>query len=148
MKRTLSALLAALSLGLPASADGFYTVEAQDDYEDVVFNVELAITNQGLVIDDVSHVGAMLARTKEDVGGAKDLFADARIFSFCSAILSREVIEARLRNIQFCPYNIYVYQSAEEGAPVVIGYREFDEPTMAPVNDLLLRIVTEAAEAP
>ena len=148
MKNALSAALAAACLALPAAADGFYTLEIEGAYEDVIFNVELAITNQGLVIDDVSHVGSMLARTRDDVGSTRDLFSDARIFSFCSALLSRQVMEAQLRNIQFCPYNVYVYQAAEEGAPVVIGFREASEPTMAPVNELLLRIVTEAADAP
>ena len=145
MKTTLTGAIVAAMLAMPAWSDGFYTVDVDADFEDVVFNVEMAITNQGLVIDDVSYVGRMLERTKEDVGGEKDLFVDARIFSFCSASLSREVMEAKLRNIQFCPYNVYVYQSAEEGAPVVVGYREFNEPTMRSINYLLQQIVAEAA---
>ncbi|ATX67562.1 DUF302 domain-containing protein [Roseinatronobacter bogoriensis] len=145
MKTTLTGAIVAAMLAMPAWSDGFYTVDVDADFEDVVFNVEMAITNQGLVIDDVSYVGRMLERTKEDVGGEKDLFVDARIFSFCSAPLSREVMEAKLRNIQFCPYNVYVYQSAEEGAPVVVGYREFNEPTMRSINYLLQQIVAEAA---
>ena len=145
MKTTLTGAIFATMLAIPAWGDGFYTVDVDADFEDVVFNVEMAITNQGLVIDDISYVGQMLERTKEDVGGEKDLFVDARIFSFCSASLSREVMEAKLRNIQFCPYNVYVYQSAEEGAPVVVGYREFNEPTMRSINYLLQQIVAEAA---
>jgi uncharacterized protein (DUF302 family) len=145
MKTTLTGAIVAAILAMPAWSDGFYTVDVDADFEDVVFNVEMAITNQGLVIDDVSYVGRMLERTKEDVGGEKDLFVDARIFSFCSASLSREVMEAKIRNIQFCPYNVYVYQSAEEGAPVVVGYREFNEPTMRSINYLLQQIVAEAA---
>lgn len=145
MKATLTGAIVAAILAMPAWSDGFYTVDVDADFEDVVFNVEMAITNQGLVIDDVSYVGRMLERTKEDVGGEKDLFVDARIFSFCSASLSREVMEAKIRNIQFCPYNVYVYQSAEEGAPVVVGYREFNEPTMRSINYLLQQIVAEAA---
>lgn len=145
MKTTLTGAIVAAMLAMPAWSDGFYTVDVDADFEDVVFNVEMAITNQGLVIDDVSYVGRMLERTKEDVGGEKDLFVDARIFSFCSASLSREVMEAKLRNIQFCPYNVYVYQSAEDGAPVVVGYREFNEPTMRSINYLLQQIVAEAA---
>jgi uncharacterized protein (DUF302 family) len=145
MKNKVFAALAAMALATPAFGDGFYTVDVDAEFEDVVFNVEMAITNQGLVIDDISYVGQMLERTKEDVGGGKDLFTDARIFSFCSASLSREVMEAKLRNIQFCPYNVYVYQSAEDGAPVVVGYREFNEPTMRSINYLLQQIVAEAA---
>lgn len=144
MRHSIIATTLALSLATPALADGFFTLDVDADFEDVIFNVELAITNQGLVIDDVSFVGAMLARTKEDVGGTVDLFADARIFSFCSAALSRETMERNLRNIQYCPYNIYVYQAAEEGAPVYVGYRESDDPAMRPVNHLLQQIVADS----
>lgn len=145
MRNTVIGACAAMLLTTPGLADGFYTVDVDADFEDIVFNVEIAIENQGLVIDDISYVGQMLERTKDDVGGEKDLFTDARIFSFCSAALSREVMEAKLRNIQFCPYNVYVYQSADEGAPVVVGYREFNEPSMLSINDLLQQIVAEAS---
>ena len=141
-----TALALALSSAIPAYADGFFTVDVQAEYDDVVFNVEQAITNQGLVIDHVNYIGDMLARTKDDVGGGKDLFVNAQVFSFCSASLSRQAMEAKLRNIQFCPYGIYVFQSAEEGAPVTVGYREFNEPTMLEVNYLLQQIVAESTK--
>lgn len=137
--------VAAMLLVSPAVADTFKTFEMDADYEDVVFNVEIAVTNRGLVIDDISYVGAMLERTREDMGSATELFADARIFSFCSASLSRDVMEARIENIKFCPYNIYIYQQAEPGAPVVVGYWMHEEPTMQPINVLLDDIVAEAA---
>jgi len=146
MKMRLLATGFALILALPAAADGFFTVDVQADYEDVVFNVEQAITNQGLVIDHVSHIGEMLSRTMGDVGSKKELFTNAQVFSFCSATVSREVMEAKLRNIQFCPYGVYVYQSAEEGAPVTVGYREFNEMSMQPVNYLLQQIVAESTK--
>ena len=146
MKTSLLATGLALILAIPAQADGFFTVDVQAEYDDVVFNVEQAITNQGLVIDHVSHIGEMLSRTMGDVGGKKELFTNAQVFSFCSATVSRDVMEAKLRNIQFCPYGIYVYQSAEEGAPVTVGYREFNEMTMQPVNYLLQQIVAESTK--
>lgn len=138
-------LTAALVLANPAHADGFFTVEAEGSFDDVVFAVELAITDQGLVIDSVNHIGAMLARTKEDVGGTKDLFASAQVMSFCSADVSRQVMEADLMNIQYCPYGIYVFEPAEEGASVTIGYREYSDRSMQPVNYLLQQIVADAA---
>lgn len=138
-------LCAALSLGSPVAADGFFTLEADGSFDDVVFAVELAITGQGLVIDSVNHVGAMLARTKDDVGGEQDLFTGAQVMSFCSADVSRQVMEADPMNIQYCPYGIYVFQSAEPEAPVMIGYREYSEQSMQPVNYLLQQIVADAA---
>lgn len=145
MKHLIWATLGALTLSGGALADGFFTIETHGNFEDVALDVEDAITNRGLVIDSVSHVGAMLARTGADVGAETDLFSDARIYSFCSAVLSRESMEIDLRNLQFCPYNIYVYQAAEEDAPVIVGYREADVPAMRNVNGLLQQIVASAA---
>lgn len=136
---------AALAFAGPAQADGFYTFEAEGSFEDVVFSVEMAITGRGLVIDSVNHIGAMLARTKADVGGEKDLFAGAQVMSFCSADVSRQVMEADLMNIQYCPYGIYVFQPAEEDAPVMVGYREYSDRSMQPVNYLLQQIVADAS---
>ena len=144
MRHLILGALGGILLSTSVAADGFYTVDVQADFEDIVMDVEDAITNRGLVIDHVSYVGEMLERTRGDVGSDTQLFHDARIFSFCSATLSREVMEAKLRNLQFCPYHVHVYQTAEEGAPVVVGYREFNEPTMRPINYLLQQIVAEA----
>lgn len=148
MNRTLAGAvaLAILAAGVPAQADDFVTVEVQAEYEEILFLIEQAITNRGLVVDHVNHVGDMLARTKGDVGGAKDIFAQANVFSFCSATISRQVMEADIRNFQFCPYAIHIYQEASEGAPVVVGYREYAPSSMRPVNDLLQQIVAESTK--
>lgn len=145
MRQLIWATLGAGLLATSALADGFFTIEVAAEFEDVALDVEDAITNRGLVIDSVSHVGPMLARTGADLGAEAELFADARIYSFCSATLSREAMEADLRNLQYCPYNVYVYQAAEEGAPVIVGYREANVPSMRNVNGLLQQIVAAAA---
>ena len=123
-----------------------YTRVVDATFEDVSFAVEQGITNEGLVIDLTSHVGDMLARTKEDVGGAKDLYAHADIFSFCSATVSRTVMEADATNIQHCPYTIFVYETVDEPGKVVVGHRTYPDETMAPVNEMLTRLVDTAAE--
>lgn len=146
MSYTALALGLALAAAGPAQADGFFTFEADGSFDDVVFEVEMAITGRGLVIDSVNHIGAMLARTKEDVGGTEDLFTGAQVMSFCSADVSREVMEDDLMNIQYCPYGIYVFQPAEDGAPVMIGYREYSDRSMQPVNYLLQQIVADASD--
>nr|WP_241479060.1 DUF302 domain-containing protein [Leisingera sp. ANG-M1] len=114
-------------------------------YDDVTFGLESAITNRGLVIDHVSHVGEMLERTRGDVGSDLVLFARAQVFSFCSAKLSRQVMEADPMNIAFCPYGIFVAQ--QPGAEyVTIGFRAFPEGDMQLIHDLLDGIVQEAIE--
>lgn len=149
------AALAALSFGVgqavaqdasAASAGDAYVRTVEGSFDDVTFAVEQAITNEGLVIDLTSHVGDMLARTKEDVGGAKDLFAHADIFSFCSAKLSREVMEADPANIQYCPYTIFVYETADAPGTIIVGHRTYPGETMQPVNDMLTRLVDTGTE--
>lgn len=123
-----------------------YVRTVDGSFEDVTFAVEQAITNEGLVIDLTSHVGEMLARTKADVGGEKDLFTQADIFSFCSAKISREVMEADPANIQHCPYTIFVYERADAPGKIVVGHRSYPGETMKPVNEMLTRLVDTGTE--
>ncbi|MFC0812705.1 DUF302 domain-containing protein [Paracoccus panacisoli] len=140
-------LVAALAaLAAPALAqEAAYTKIVEVPFDDAQFSVEQAITNAGLVIDATSNVGEMLARTKADVGGTKDLYTHAESFSFCSAAVSRQVMEADIANIQYCPYNIFVYEAADAPGKVVIGHRHYPGESMAPVNAMLNGIVDAAA---
>lgn len=123
-----------------------YVRTADGPFDDIAFAVEQAIINEGLVIDLTSHVGDMLARTKEDVSGTKDLFTHARIFSFCSAAVSREVMESDPSNIQHCPYTIFVYETVENPNEILVGHRNYPGETMTPVNKMLSRIVDFGVE--
>ncbi|MFD1156621.1 DUF302 domain-containing protein [Roseovarius aestuarii] len=138
-------LIAAISLGLctAAYAEGPVTVPYDGSFEDAAFAVESAIVDQGLVVDYVSHVGEMLVRTGADVGSDKTLFKEADIFIFCSAVVSRKVMEADPMNIAHCPYGIFVAENADG---VMVGYRTYPEGPMQLVQDLLARIVAEAVE--
>lgn len=142
MRHILTATGLALALALPAKADGVVTYTTQDSFDDATFALESAIVDRGLVIDYVSRVGDMLARTKADVGGAQDLFDAANVYLFCSATLSRQVMEADPLNIAQCPYGIFV---ADQGGAVTIGYRDLPDGAMQVVEDLLDEIATEAA---
>lgn len=144
MKRFLTAALAVVAMPALAIADEVKTYEFDGAYEDATFGVESAILDRGLVIDFVSKVGPMLARTKEDVGGNKDLFADAEVFLFCSATLSRKVMEADWTNLGHCPYGVFVAEPADGGA-VQIGYRLMPDGPMKEVEALLDEIAKEAA---
>ncbi|RVT81754.1 DUF302 domain-containing protein [Rhodobacteraceae bacterium CCMM004] len=124
-----------------AHAEGAHITPYDGTFEDAAFAVETAIVNQGLVVDFVSHVGEMLARTGEDVGSDVKLFEEADIFVFCSAVVSREVMEADPMNVAQCPYGIFV---AERDGEVMVGYRDFPEGPMDAVETLLSGIVEEA----
>ncbi len=72
----------AASLAGAAMAEAPVITHVYDgSYEDALFSVENAIVNQGLVVDYRSHIGEMLARTRQDVGGAP-LFDAADAFLF------------------------------------------------------------------
>lgn len=117
------------------------TYEFDGEFDDATFAVESAIVGAGLVIDHVSHTGDMLARTGIDVGSEVTIFDGADIFSFCSAVISREVMEADPMNVAFCPYNIFV---TDRDGKVEIGFRNYPEGEMQKVQNLLDGIVQDA----
>lgn len=122
-------------------ADGATTYVYDGSFEDAAFGVESAIVDRGLVIDYVSHTGEMLNRTGADVGSDTSLFTEADIFLFCSAVLSRKVMEADPMNIAHCPYGIFV---AEKDGEVMVGYRNLPDGPMQEVQALLDEIAREA----
>lgn len=124
-----------------AAAQGVTTYDFDGSFEDAAFGVESAIVGRGLVIDFTSHVGEMLARTGADVGSDVDLFTAADVFLFCSAVLSRKVMEADPMNIGHCPYGIFV---AEREGAVMVGYRNMPEGPMQEVQALLDEIARDA----
>lgn len=142
MKQMLLGAVIALTAGA-ASAQDAVTYTTTDNFEDVTFGLESAIVGRGLVIDSVSHVGEMLERTRTDVGSDVVLFDHAEVFSFCSAALSRKVMEADPMNVVFCPYGIFVAKQPGSDE-VTIGYRQFPEGPMQEVQSLLDEIVREA----
>ena len=143
MTRHLQAACAVIALALPvaSAAEGIVTHPFDGTFDDAAFAVEAAIIGQGLVIDHVSHVGEMLNRTGADVGSDVEIFREADVFTFCSATVSRAVMEADPMNIGYCPYGIFV---AQTGDGVLIGYREYPDGAMDMVENLLAGIVKDA----
>jgi uncharacterized protein (DUF302 family) len=135
-------LLLALTAPAAASAQEVTTYPFDGSFEDATFAVENTIIGQGLVIDYVSHVGEMLNRTGADVGSDVKIFDAADVFLFCSAVLSRKVMEADPMNVAHCPYGIFV--TDHEGT-VAVGYRHLPDGPMDEVEALLDAIAREAA---
>lgn len=141
MRRFILAGILALAAGPGSAADQAVTYPFEGSFGDATFAVENAIVGRGLVIDYVSHTGEMLNRTGADVGSTKELFVEADIFLFCSAQISRRVMEADPMNIAHCPYGIFV---ADQAGDVMIGYRTYPEGLMQDVQALLDEIVQDA----
>lgn len=129
--------------GAAAANEAAVTYDYDGSFDDAVFALENAIIGRGLVVDHVSHTGEMLARTGADLGSDVEIFAAADVYLFCSAKLSREVMEADPTNIVHCPYSIYV---ADRDGTVTLGHRAYPEGEMQKVQTLLADIVKEAME--
>jgi uncharacterized protein (DUF302 family) len=142
MKTTVLAGVMGL-MAVPAMAQEAVTYPFNGSFDDATFAVESAILDRGLVIDLTSHVGDMLNRTGADVGSDVTIFEAADIFLFCSATLSREVMEADPMNIAHCPYGVFV---AEREGEVMVGYRTYPEGEMQKVQAFLDEIVQDALE--
>lgn len=148
MRFTIALLFGCFGLSVTAYADDIpvippVTHQIEGEFDDIVFNVENAIINAGLVIENRSHVGDMLARTKGDVGGSRDIYANAEIFTFCSATVSRQMMEADPMNIQFCPYSIFLYETPDEPGKITVGHPAYGG-SAAPAQEMLDEILSDA----
>ena len=123
MKRIL-ALCLLLSLSAPAFAGKVYTVvfKTQGAYQDVRDNLQMAIEGKGLKITNTNHIGDMLERTGKDIGETTVVYEHAEQFEFCSATISRHMMEADPHAIVMCPYSIVVYKVPNDDN-VYVAYR-------------------------
>ncbi|HEX7044343.1 MAG TPA: DUF302 domain-containing protein [Burkholderiales bacterium] len=156
--RYLAALGLALAVSALAAGSGptpgpvaRYVTEGR--FEDVRDDVRLAIQARGLVIDHESHVHEMLERTGRDVGARRPVFRAAEAFSFCSAVVSRRMLEADPHHVANCPYVIHVYALPHEPGRVYVSYRRpvaagGDANALAEVEALLDGIVRDALGLP
>lgn len=124
MKKLL-AVCAMLCLPLTAQAAESYTVlfKAQGAYQDVRDNLEMAIEGKGLKITNTNHIAEMLARTGKDIGETRVVYENAEQFEFCSATVSRHMMEADPHSIVMCPYSVVVYTIPNDKT-VYLAYRK------------------------
>ncbi|MBL4808124.1 MAG: DUF302 domain-containing protein [Rhodobacteraceae bacterium] len=146
MHRFLITLTASLFFPLSLAAQNMFAITVDETHDDMTFAVESAILDMGLTIDFTSHTGEMLERTRMDVGSDVVLFDDATIFNFCSASVSRQVIEANLNNIVFCPYAVFVYTLPGNPDQTIVGHQVYPGASMTPANELLDEIVRSATQ--
>jgi uncharacterized protein (DUF302 family) len=111
MKKLLAAC-ALLCLPFSAQAAESYSVlfKAQGSYQDIRDNVQMAIEGKGLKITNTNHIADMLDRTGKDIGETRKVYEHAEQFEFCSATISRHMMEADPHAIVMCPYSVVVYQ--------------------------------------
>lgn len=143
IQKTISAFIMLL-IASSCQAEKHTIYVSDEPYDDVVFAVESAILDRGLVIESESHVGEMLARTGGDVGSAVDLYTNAIVFNFCSASVSRIAMEADIMNIAFCPYGIFVFETPDSPGVINVGHQLMPGDGMEQVNTFLDEIIEDA----
>lgn len=150
-------LMLALCMALAGAAQAAdrVTIKVQAEFQAARDAVETAITNRGMIVNNVSHVGNMLERTGKETGLGGPIYGTAEVLEFCSAVVSRKMMEADPHNIVYCPYTIAVYTLP--GAPKT-AYISFRKPPVADhkgksrdalkaVEQLLQDIATEASQS-
>ena len=90
--RVLLAAAVAMFWAGAASAD-VVSAKAKGSFSEVKDNVVLAIQSRGFKIDYTAYIGNMLERTGKDVGSTKRVYGDAEALQFCSAVVSRKMME-------------------------------------------------------
>lgn len=146
----MSRIIALLCIGLciaPAQAEEWMVrKKVAASFDDAKEAVVMAIENRGLVINYTSHIADMLARTGADIGATRQIFAKAEIIEFCSAKLSRKMMELDPHNIVLCPFAISIYTLPGEKNTTWVAYRLPKGEAASLVEPLLREISAEAGQ--
>ena len=145
MRRLLALLALVLTSSLALATDWTVRQRTAQPFADVREALTLAIENRGLVINYTSHIADMLARTGADIGASKQVFGQAQIIEFCSAKLSRQMMEADPHNIVLCPFTIAIYSLPGQTQESWVGYRRPQGIAAPMVEPLLAEILDEVA---
>jgi len=129
MKAILTSLaLLILVASLPATAadsTGFSKIyTTKGDFTSVRDSVVSAVEGRGLKINHINHISEMLDRTGKDLGASTQIYLNAEQIEFCSAALSRKMMEADPANIMVCPYSISVYNLPAHPDTIYVAYRK------------------------
>jgi len=118
------------------------SAKAKGGFDDVKDSLVLAIQSRGLKIDHTAHIGNMLERTGKDVGSATRVYGKAEALQFCSAVVSRKMMEQQASNIAYCPHVIALYTLPGDRDTVHIVFRN----GLPEVDKLLSGIVEESLQ--
>ena len=134
---------AALAIPWSGSARGdVVSAQAKGGFGEVKDSIVLAIQSRGFKIDYTAYIGNMLERTGKDVGSTKRVFGSAEALQFCSAVVSRKMMQDKASNIAYCPYVIALYTLPADPNTVYVVYRK----GLPEVDALLAGIIKEALQ--
>ena len=146
MRRSFALLAFAACASITLADDGNIRQKVAASFGDTKEAITQAIENRGLVVNYTSHIADMLQRTGADLGTAQRIYDQAEIIEFCSASLSRRMMQADPHNIVFCPFAIAIYTLPGEKDGTWVSYRQPQGSAAALVGPLLKEITREASE--
>ncbi|MGA9992837.1 MAG: DUF302 domain-containing protein [Thiobacillaceae bacterium] len=153
-KNLLLICLLGMIAGVAQASDNFTALfKTHGKFADVRDMLVSTIEGRGLKINHANYIADMLERTGKDLGATKQVYANGEQFEFCSAIISRRMMEADPHAIVMCPYIISVYTIPNDGDTVYLAYRKPAvgsnkalKKALADVDSLLSSIIKEAIE--
>jgi len=122
------------------------------NFDDVWDSLKFALNERGLVISSVSHIQEMLDRTGKALGRTKKIYIKAKVMEFCSAVISRDMLERNPHFISFCPYQIMVYTLPDNDERVYLSYRRLiwkdnkDADVLQRVEELLESLIQDVID--
>jgi uncharacterized protein (DUF302 family) len=146
-------LLGLISMAAQAGDNFNGLFKTHGKFEDVRDVVVTMIEGRGLKINHANYIADMLERTGKDLGATKQVYVNGEQFEFCSATISRAMMEADPHAIVMCPYIISVYTVPNDGDTVYVAYRKPAatknkalKKALSSVENLLTGIIKEAIQ--
>lgn len=145
-------LFAMLCLPFSSMAAEPYTAlfKTHGKFQDVRDAVAMAIEGKGLKITHSNFIADMLERTGKDLGTSKRVYEFGEQMEFCSATVSRVMMEADPHAMVLCPYSISVYKMPKDDH-IYVAFRKPPssknpalKKALAEVEKLLTEIVKDA----
>ncbi len=145
---TLSMLIGLLSQSA-VGAPGYAVYTTDSSFSDVMDGLKMAIQERGMYINNVMNMGEMLERTGQDLGLGSSPFGQAESIEFCSAVLSREMIQEEPARMVNCPFIISVYTLPGDAETTYVAHREVpaDQVAASPVMAKVAEMLRSIAEA-
>jgi uncharacterized protein (DUF302 family) len=146
-------LLGLISMAAQAGDNFNGLFKTHGKFEDVRDMVVTTIEGRGLKINHANYIADMLERTGKDLGATKQVYVNGEQFEFCSATISRAMMEADPHAIVMCPYIISIYTVPNDGDTVYVAYRKPAatknkalKKALSSVENLLTGIIKEAIQ--
>ena len=144
MRRLLALLVLVSSVNLAFAEEWMVRRQVASSFTDTRDAIVMAIENRGIVINYTARIADMLERTGADIGATRKIFDQAETVEFCSAALSRKMMESSPHYIVLCPFIISIYTLPGDTRGTWVAYRKPQGRTARMVEGLLREVTAEA----